>query len=168
MVRRAPLVISARSSRAEMKRMPARSRGSFQSGRASTPGTARLAMMVSAATAGARMALRLRVLGPDSEQELRTVIDELAPVAIVSVRRWRRKEAPLMAKRARRETKTELPDLSRYGRLADYNPKRHFPVTPEPPGRATERAPGHPRGLVIQNHRASPPHSDFRLEHRGV
>jgi len=73
-----------------------------------------------------------------------------------------------MAKRARREAKTELPDLSRYGRLAEYNRKRHFAVTPEPPGRATERAPGHPREFVIQKHRASHLHYDFRLEHRGV
>ena len=36
-----------------------------------------------------------------------------------------------MAKRA-------LPDLSRFGRLAEYNRKRHFAVTPEPPGQSVE------------------------------
>jgi len=78
------------------------------------------------------------------------------------------KEAPLMAKRAPREAKSQLPDLSRYGRLAEYNRKRHFAVTPEPPGRSVERAADHPREFVIQKHRATRLHYDFRLEHRGV
>jgi len=73
-----------------------------------------------------------------------------------------------MAKRAPREAKSQLPDLSRYGRLAEYNRKRHFAVTPEPPGTSVERAIGHPREFVIQKHRASHLHYDFRLEHRGV
>ena len=61
-----------------------------------------------------------------------------------------------------------LGDLRRYGRLAEYNRKRHFGVTPEPPG--TPRAPGagRPREFVVQKHRASHLHYDFRLEHRGV
>jgi bifunctional non-homologous end joining protein LigD len=79
-----------------------------------------------------------------------------------------REEALLMAKRAGRPPKNELPDLSRFGRLADYNRKRHFGVTPEPPGRAADRPSGHPREFVIQKHRASRLHYDFRLEHRGV
>ena len=66
-----------------------------------------------------------------------------------------------MAKRA-------LPDLSRFGRLAEYNRKRHFAVTPEPPGRSVERAADRPREFVVQKHRASQLHYDFRLEHRGV
>jgi len=66
-----------------------------------------------------------------------------------------------MAKRA-------LPDLSRFGRLAEYNRKRHFAVTPEPPGQSVERAADHPREFVVQKHRASQLHYDFRLEHRGV
>jgi len=32
-----------------------------------------------------------------------------------------------------------LDDLSRYGRLAEYNRKRRFDVTPEPPGRAGKK-----------------------------
>jgi bifunctional non-homologous end joining protein LigD len=61
-----------------------------------------------------------------------------------------------------------LPDLSQYGRLAEYNRKRQFGVTPEPPGRMGAREPGHPLGFVVQKHRAGHLHYDFRLEHRGV
>jgi bifunctional non-homologous end joining protein LigD len=61
-----------------------------------------------------------------------------------------------------------LPDLSQYGRLAEYNRKRHFGVTPEPPGKTVTRRPGHPLQFVVQKHRASHLHYDFRLEHRGV
>jgi bifunctional non-homologous end joining protein LigD len=65
----------------------------------------------------------------------------------------------------------KLPDLSRFGRLAEYNRKRHFGLTPEPPGRLRRRPEGQrPRPLefVVQKHRASQLHYDFRLEHRGV
>jgi bifunctional non-homologous end joining protein LigD len=59
------------------------------------------------------------------------------------------------------------PDLSRYGVLAEYNRKRRFGVTPEPPGR-----PGRRRraglAFVVQKHRASHLHYDFRLEHEGA
>jgi bifunctional non-homologous end joining protein LigD len=61
-----------------------------------------------------------------------------------------------------------LPDLSQYGQLAEYNRKRHFAVTPEPPGRAATRTPRRPLQFVVQKHRASHLHYDFRLEHRGV
>jgi bifunctional non-homologous end joining protein LigD len=61
-----------------------------------------------------------------------------------------------------------LPDLSQYGRLAEYNRKRHFGVTPEPPGTARARESGRPLEFVVQKHRATQLHYDFRLEHRGV
>ncbi len=62
-----------------------------------------------------------------------------------------------------------LPDLSQYGRLAEYDRKRHFGVTPEPPPRKSPaREPGHPLEFVVQKHRAGHLHYDFRLEHRGV
>lgn len=58
-------------------------------------------------------------------------------------------------------------DLSHFGRLAEYNRKRHFGVTPEPQGK-----PGRPNRktleFVVQKHRASRLHYDFRLEHDGV
>jgi bifunctional non-homologous end joining protein LigD len=63
---------------------------------------------------------------------------------------------------------TALPDLSQYGQLAEYNRKRHFDITPEPSGASSERAPGRPLEFVVQKHRASRLHYDFRLEHRGV
>lgn len=66
------------------------------------------------------------------------------------------------------KTRTETPpDLSIYGRLAEYHRKRRFDVTPEPagkPGRVRKRA----REFVVQKHRASHLHYDFRLEHDGV
>jgi bifunctional non-homologous end joining protein LigD len=58
-------------------------------------------------------------------------------------------------------------DLSRYGVLAEYHRKRRFGVTPEPAGRPARRR---SRGLafVVQKHRASHLHYDFRLEHEGA
>jgi bifunctional non-homologous end joining protein LigD len=57
--------------------------------------------------------------------------------------------------------------LSRYGVLAEYNRKRDFTITPEPPGKARRRR---SRGLafVIQKHRAGHLHYDFRIEHEGA
>ena len=67
-----------------------------------------------------------------------------------------------MKRRARAEA-----DLSPYGALAEYNRKRRFGVTPEPPGRpGRRRAAG--LAFVIQKHRASHLHYDFRLEHQGA
>ncbi|HSE93244.1 MAG TPA: DNA polymerase ligase N-terminal domain-containing protein [Methylomirabilota bacterium] len=68
-----------------------------------------------------------------------------------------------------RRASAALPDLSRYGTLAEYNRKRHFGVTPEPPGRRrTPDRTASPREFVVQKHRATRLHYDFRLEHRGV
>jgi bifunctional non-homologous end joining protein LigD len=61
-----------------------------------------------------------------------------------------------------------LPDLAQYGRLAEYNRKRHFGVTPEPRGALGRRPAGRALAFVVQKHRASHLHYDFRLEHKGV
>ncbi|MGH7311947.1 MAG: DNA polymerase ligase N-terminal domain-containing protein [Candidatus Rokuibacteriota bacterium] len=70
----------------------------------------------------------------------------------------------------RRPRAAALPDLSQYGRLAEYNRKRRFEVTPEPAGRSPEgrHARGQPLQFVVQKHRARRLHYDLRLEHRGV
>ena len=73
-----------------------------------------------------------------------------------------------MSRRSRRQdTPHAEPDLSQYGVLAEYNRKRRFDVTPEPRGLPGKGTPG---GLafVIQKHRATALHYDFRLEHEGV
>jgi bifunctional non-homologous end joining protein LigD len=62
---------------------------------------------------------------------------------------------------------TKLPDLSIFGRLAEYNRRRRFEVTPEPAGRPG-RMRQETREFVVQKHRASRLHYDFRLEHLGV
>ena len=59
-------------------------------------------------------------------------------------------------------------DLSRYGTLAEYNRKRRFGVTPEPPGRLRVRPAAASLAFVVQKHRASHLHYDFRLEHEGA
>ena len=63
--------------------------------------------------------------------------------------------------------KSRSPDLSKFGKLAEYNRKRRFGVTPEPAGKM---GPARKKALefVIQKHRASRLHYDFRLEHDGV
>src|SRR5919204_3205851 len=58
-------------------------------------------------------------------------------------------------------------DLSRYGRLAEYNRKRRFDVTPEPPGKAGKKR-ARALEFVVQKHRASHLHYDFRIEHQGA
>lgn len=71
-------------------------------------------------------------------------------------------------RRAAPKPPAALPDLSQYGRLAEYNRKRHFGVTPEPAAKMNPREPGRPLAFVVQKHRAGHLHYDFRLEHRGV
>jgi bifunctional non-homologous end joining protein LigD len=58
-------------------------------------------------------------------------------------------------------------DLSQFGRLAEYNRKRRFDVTPEPRG-GRRRPAVTRREFVVQKHRAGHLHYDFRLEHEGV
>src|SRR5262245_9998819 len=60
-----------------------------------------------------------------------------------------------------------MDDLGRFGTLAEYNRKRRFDVTQEPRG-GRRRAAGTGRQFVVQKHRASALHYDFRLEHGGV
>ncbi len=66
-----------------------------------------------------------------------------------------------------KKSRAKEPDLGRYGKLAEYNRKRRFNVTPEPSGKVG-RAKQKAREFVIQKHRASHLHYDFRLEHDGV
>jgi bifunctional non-homologous end joining protein LigD len=51
--------------------------------------------------------------------------------------------------------------------IARYNRKRDFERTPEPEGKVVKRA-GRARQFVIQKHRATALHYDFRLEAGGV
>ena len=70
-------------------------------------------------------------------------------------------------KTAIKKSNSQAAALSAFGRLAEYNRKRRFGVTPEPagkPGRARKKA----LEFVVQKHRASRLHYDFRLEHDGV
>ncbi len=52
--------------------------------------------------------------------------------------------------------------------LDEYKKKRRFSVTPEPSGEKTRRRRGKALGYVIQKHRASHLHYDFRLEWNGT
>ena len=69
---------------------------------------------------------------------------------------------------ARRSPSPAPPDLSRYGTLAEYNRKRRFGVTPEPPGRLRPARKAASLAFVVQKHRASHLHYDFRIEHEGA
>jgi bifunctional non-homologous end joining protein LigD len=66
-----------------------------------------------------------------------------------------------------KKSRTEPADLSRFGRLAEYNRRRRFEVTPEPAGKVG-RLKKAALEFVVQKHRASRLHYDFRLEHDGV
>ena len=68
---------------------------------------------------------------------------------------------------ARKKPQANAADLSLFGRLAEYNRKRRFEVTPEPAGKRG-RGRKERREFVVQKHRASQLHYDFRLEHDGV
>lgn len=62
---------------------------------------------------------------------------------------------------------TESSSIAHFGRLAEYGRKRRFGVTPEPEG-TTRPARKKRLEFVVQKHRASRLHYDFRLEHDGV
>ena len=59
-------------------------------------------------------------------------------------------------------------DLRRFGLLAEYNRKRRFGVTPEPPGTAPRGRARRRLEFVVQKHRASHLHYDVRVEYQGV
>jgi bifunctional non-homologous end joining protein LigD len=80
----------------------------------------------------------------------------------------RKPDGAVRNREPRKPLRAALPDLSQYGRLAEYNRKRHFGVTPEPTAKMGTREAGHPLEFVVQKHRAGHLHYDFRLEHRGV
>jgi bifunctional non-homologous end joining protein LigD len=52
--------------------------------------------------------------------------------------------------------------------LKDYTKKRHFDVTPEPSGKTSESKRKSSLIFVVQKHRATQLHYDFRLEWKGV
>src|SRR5215831_18649962 len=52
--------------------------------------------------------------------------------------------------------------------LQEYERKRRFGVTPEPPPKVKRTAAAHGLRFVVQKHRASRLHYDFRLEWDGV
>ncbi len=79
-----------------------------------------------------------------------------------------RKSTAHVAAVASRRVAEPLPDLSQYGTLAEYNRKRRFGVTPEPPGRMPTRRTRSSLAFVVQKHRASHLHYDFRIEHEGA
>ena len=66
-----------------------------------------------------------------------------------------------------KKSRSQQTDLSRFGRLAEYNRRRRFGVTPEPAGKVG-RAQKAELEFVVQKHRASRLHYDFRLEHNSV
>jgi bifunctional non-homologous end joining protein LigD len=66
-----------------------------------------------------------------------------------------------------KKSRSKSSALGKFGRLAEYNRRRRFNVTPEPAGK-TGRARKESLEFVVQKHRASRLHYDFRLEHDGV
>ena len=70
-------------------------------------------------------------------------------------------------KPTKKKSPSTLTNTNPFGRLAEYNRKRRFDVTPEPAGKH-RRIRKKTLEFVIQKHRASSLHYDFRLEHEGV
>jgi len=81
--------------------------------------------------------------------------------------RARRRPSAVKAGRRPPAAPKALPDLSRYGVLAEYRRKRRFDVTPEPAGRPGRHS-ARKLAFVVQKHRASHLHYDLRLEHDGA
>src|SRR6201987_916995 len=52
--------------------------------------------------------------------------------------------------------------------LKEYTKKRHFGVTPEPSGKSSQAKKESSLIFVVQKHRATQLHYDFRLEWKGV
>ncbi|HEX5608233.1 MAG TPA: DNA polymerase ligase N-terminal domain-containing protein [Candidatus Binatia bacterium] len=70
-------------------------------------------------------------------------------------------------KRTKKKSQSASTDPDSVSRLDEYNRKRRFDVTPEPAGKP-RRTRKKALQFVIQKHRATSLHYDFRLEHDGV
>ena len=70
-------------------------------------------------------------------------------------------------KATKKPSRSATRDPSSVSRLDEYNRKRRFDVTPEPAGKP-RRTRKKALQFVIQKHRATSLHYDFRLEHDGV
>src|SRR5690242_21767939 len=79
-----------------------------------------------------------------------------------------RSSKPTVVMKATKKTsRSRSGDPSSVSRLDEYNRKRRFDVTPEPAGKP-RRTRKKTLQFVIQKHRATSLHYDFRLEHHGV
>src|SRR5262249_4558334 len=65
-----------------------------------------------------------------------------------------------------KKSRSQSSDLSKFGRLAEYNRRRRFDGPAEPAGKM-RRTKQKELEFVVQKHRASSLHYDFRLEHDG-
>lgn len=72
-----------------------------------------------------------------------------------------------LLKATKKKSRSATRDPSSVSRLDEYNRKRRFDVTPEPAGKP-RRTRKKALQFVIQKHRATSLHYDFRLEHDGV
>ena len=70
-------------------------------------------------------------------------------------------------KPTKKKSRSTTTDSGSVNRLHEYNRKRRFDLTPEPAGKA-RRTRKKALQFVIQKHRATSLHYDFRLEHDGV
>jgi len=70
-------------------------------------------------------------------------------------------------KPTKKKSRSTTTDPDSVSRLDEYNRKRRFDITPEPAGKP-RRTRKKALQFVIQKHRATSLHYDFRLEHDGV